>query len=86
MKAWNEMVRNLSADRPTRLRLLALALLVGVGAFVVTPAPVPAREVANTLPYNHVCVGDFPGYCEYTWLAITCIEANPPWYPCSIEM
>ena len=28
------MVRNLSAGRPTRLWLVALALLVGVGAFV----------------------------------------------------
>ena len=80
------MVRNLSAGRPTRLWLVALALLVGVGAFVATPAPVPAREVTNTLPWNHVCVGDFPGYCHYTWLPIMCIEAFPPWFPCSIDI
>ena len=55
------MVRNLSAGRPTRLWLVALALLVGVGAFVATPAPVPAREVTNTLPWNHVCVDGFGG-------------------------
>ena len=82
MEAWNEMIRNLSAGLGTRLWLVAL--FVAVGAFVVTPAPVPAREVTNALPMNHVCIGDFPGYCEFTWMPVFCIEADPPWFPCTV--